>query len=56
MGLHTEEQLQAKREGIDIATDTFVEQYYEGKFEDNKEFLYHQIENLYSLVRELKQG
>ncbi len=56
MGLHTEEQLKAKREAITIATDVFVEQYHEGRFEDSEAYLHFQIESLYQLVRELNQG
>ena len=57
MGLHTPEQIETKKEAIDIATQSFVMNYSEGFFERNDpEFLYHSIESLNQLVVELKRG
>ena len=55
--MHTEEQMSAKRNAIDMAVDAFTIQYMEGRFDYlDERFLHHAIENLNSLVVELKQG
>lgn len=56
MPWHCDEQLEDKRNAIEIAIETFVVQYMEGFFEDNNELMYHQIENINSLIIELKRG
>ena len=54
MGLHTKKQLDEKRRGIDMATESFAIQYLDGSLSD--ETLYHWIESLNQLVVELKRG
>ena len=55
--MHTEEQMRAKQNAIDMAVDAFTIQYMEGRFDYlDEQFLYHAIENLNSLVVELKRG
>ena len=56
MNLHTEEQLRVKRNAIEMAALVFAMQYEEGQFNNNEQRLYHAIENLNSLVVELKRG
>ncbi len=56
MGLHTEEQFETKKRAVDIATESFVMMYSEGYYENNEPLLYHAIENLNSLVTELRRG
>jgi len=55
MGMHTEEELREKRLAIQLAADGFVIHFLEGQYEDEA-ILYHAIENLNSLVVELKRG
>lgn len=52
--LHTEEQLRAKKEAIRFAAKDFADHMNRGTIND--ELLYHYIENLNSLVVELKRG
>lgn len=57
MGLHFQGAIDEKKRAVDMAIESFVVKYKEGYFEDNsEEFLYHAIENLNSLVVELKSG
>jgi hypothetical protein len=55
MGLHTEEQLEAKREGIRKAANEFTFLFYHGKL-NSDELLHYEIENLYQLLVELRSG
>lgn len=57
MAMHCPEEIETKKRAIDMATESFVMMYMEGYFERNsEEFLHHAIENLSSLVVELKRG
>lgn len=56
MSLHSPEQIEAKKQAIRIAASSFAEHYIEGLFKDADELLVHFIENLHSLVVELKRG
>lgn len=57
VGLHSPDEIETKKQAIDIATESFAMKYMEGYFERNpEEILYHAIENLNSLVVELKRG
>ena len=51
---HTEKQLEEKRRAIDMATESLAIMYLEGSLEG--EHLYHKIESLNELVKELKRG
>lgn len=53
---HTSEQLRLKEQAIELAVDNFVDRYNTGQFEDNKPLLYHSIDSLYQLLRELRSG
>jgi hypothetical protein len=54
--LHTEAQRLVKQRAIQIAARAFATQYANGDFDRNQALLYHVIENLNSLVVELKRG
>jgi len=56
MGLHSKEELETKAQAIEIAAEAFVERYLEGFYENCEPRLYHAIENLNSLVVELRRG
>ena len=57
MGLHFQGEIEEKKRAVDMAAESFVMKYMEGYFENNsEEFLYHAIENLNSLIVELKRG
>ncbi len=56
MGLHSQKELETKAQAIEIATEAFVERYTEGFYEDCEPRLYFAIENLNSLVVELRRG
>ena len=55
MGIHCPEELEQKRQAIEIATESFVMHYVEGLFENNdKDLMYHYIESIGELIREYK--
>jgi hypothetical protein len=54
--MHSKEQLEAKKNAIDIATETFVLNYMQGMFENNDELMYHAIENICMLIKEHYRG
>ncbi len=56
MSLHSIEELKTKAQAIDKATEAFVERYLEGFYEDCEPRLYFAIENLNSLIVELRRG
>ena len=57
MGLHNPEELEVKKQAVDIAVESFVMQYMEGFYETNDDsFLYHAIESINQLVVEYKKG
>ena len=56
MGLHSQEELKTKEQAIELATEAFVMRYMEGFYEDCEPRLYFAIENLNSLVVELRRG
>jgi len=56
VGLHSQEELETKAQAIEIATESFIERYLEGFYEDCEPRLHFAIENLNSLVVELRRG
>lgn len=56
MGVHTSEELEAKRLAVRDAIAQFVWKYVSGEFERNEPLLFHEIESLNSLITEYKRG
>lgn len=54
--MHSEEQIQEKKDAIEIATESFVLNYMGGMFENNNELMYHMLENINILIEEYKRS